>query len=82
MHISLALRQKTLVVWGPTDPIKLLPDLLIKQKLVQICQVENLLCSPCLWSDRSRSCILKPCVSAQEPVKLLEIYRAMLAANC
>lgn len=51
MHIGVGVGTKTLVLFGPTDEKKLIPD---DEKFIAI--KNNIECRPCLWDKRQTTC--------------------------
>lgn len=53
LHIAVALKTKTYVVFGPTDYKKLIPD---SPLVVPILADDKCECKPCLWERRQSTC--------------------------
>ncbi|MDX1917738.1 MAG: glycosyltransferase family 9 protein [Candidatus Caenarcaniphilales bacterium] len=64
MHLGVAVNAQLEVIFTATDPRKLIPKDYPKIKLHK---VDNLLCQPCLWDRRSKSCAKPLCVEFLNP---------------
>lgn len=53
LHIAVALKTKTYVIFGPTDDKKLIPN---SPNVIPIKQNDNCLLKPCLWEKRQTTC--------------------------
>lgn len=60
MHASLALNQRTVALFGPTNPELLFPKNNPRFKAVFR---EELACRPCLWATRQANCASSECLS-------------------
>ena len=65
LHVAVAMKTKTFVIFGPTDDKKLIPqsDLVIPVKAADSCPLK-----PCLWERRKTTCKSLDClkISAQD----------------
>lgn len=75
MHLSISLEARTIALFGPTDPQKLVPP---NCKNLKIIQVPNLLCQPCLWNRRSKVCAQPICISWQKPEEVVNVVSGFL----
>lgn len=53
LHIAVALKTKTYVIFGPTDYKKLIPD---SNNVIPILANDNCKMKPCLWEKRQKTC--------------------------
>jgi len=70
LHIAVAMKTKTFVIFGPTDDNKLIPktDLVVPVKSNDKCQIK-----PCLWEHRQQTCESLDClkISAEDIMKII-----------
>ena len=59
LHIAVALKVKTYVIFGPTDDKKLIPD---SPDIIPIKQNDNCPLKPCLWEKRQTTCETLTCL--------------------
>lgn len=59
LHVAVALKTKTYVIFGPTDDKKLIPqsDLVVAIKAKDTCPIK-----PCLWEHRQKTCETLDCL--------------------
>ena len=69
LHIAVALKVKTYVVFGPTDDKKLIPN---SPNVVPIKSVKNCDLKPCLWERRQTTCKTLDCLEIS-PENMVEI---------
>lgn len=62
LHIAVAVKTKTYVVFGPTDAKKLIPD---SHDVIPIMQADNCPLKPCLWEKRQTTCDNLLCLDIQ-----------------
>lgn len=67
LHISVATKTKTYVVFGPTDDKKLIPN---SPDVVTIKQSDNCQLKPCLWERRQTTCESLDCLNI-EPTSMV-----------
>lgn len=60
LHIAVALRAKTYVIFGPTDYKKLIPDC---ENIIPITAGDNCEFKPCLWEKKQKTCEKLLCLS-------------------
>lgn len=58
MHVSVGVRAKTHVIFGPTNEKKLLPE---SEKFIVI--ANSCSCRPCLWHKRAKNCEKSECLN-------------------
>lgn len=68
LHISVAVKTKTYVIFGPTDYKKLIPE---SEDIIPILANDDCPLKPCLWERRKRTCDDLFCLKV-EPQKILE----------
>jgi ADP-heptose:LPS heptosyltransferase len=70
LHVAVAMKTKTYVIFGPTDDKKLIPqsDLVIPIKASDNCPIK-----PCLWEHRQTTCQNLDClkITAEDIVNAL-----------
>lgn len=59
LHIAVAVKTKTYVIFGPTDDKKLIPD---SPSVIPIKTDDNCALKPCLWEKRKTSCESLTCL--------------------
>lgn len=69
LHIAVAVKTKTYVVFGPTDDKKLIPN---SPDVISIKADDNCSLKPCLWEKRQTTCENLVCLNIQ-PEKIMEI---------
>ncbi|MFA7658175.1 MAG: glycosyltransferase family 9 protein [Candidatus Gastranaerophilaceae bacterium] len=69
LHIAVALKTKTYVIFGPTDDKKLIPN---SPDIIPIKADDNCNLKPCLWEKRKTTCETPVCLDIQ-PEKAVEI---------
>lgn len=62
LHIAVALKTKTYVIFGPTDDKKLIPK---SENVIAIKAPDNCLQKPCLWERRQTTCENLICLDIQ-----------------
>ncbi len=60
LHVAVALKTQTYVIFGPTDDKKLIPQ---SEKVIPIKANDNCPLKPCLWERRSTSCQNPECLN-------------------
>ena len=81
LHIAVALKTKTYVIFGPTDDKKLIPQ---SELVIPIKADDNCPLKPCLWERRKTTCSSLDClkISAQDIVnKILYIDKIVETEN-
>lgn len=70
LHIAVALKTKTYVIFGPTDYKKLIPN---SDKVIPIIANDNCALKPCLWERRQTTCEKLDCleISPEQIVKII-----------
>lgn len=68
LHVAVAMKTKTYVIFGPTDDKKLIPQ---SENVVAIKANDKCPIKPCLWEHRQTTCEMLEClkISAEEVVK-------------
>ena len=70
LHVAVALKTKTYVIFGPTDDKKLIPqsELVVPVKAKDKCSIK-----PCLWEHRQTTCESLDClkITSQDVVNKL-----------
>lgn len=69
LHIAVAVKTLTYVIFGPTDYKKLIPD---SESVIPITADNNCELKPCLWEKRQKSCENLYCLDIK-PEKIVEI---------
>lgn len=70
LHVAVAMKTKTYVIFGPTDDKKLIPQ---SENVVAIKANDKCPIKPCLWEHRQTTCETLDClkISAEEVVKVV-----------
>lgn len=70
LHVAVALKTKTYVIFGPTDDKKLIPQ---SDNVVAVKAKDNCPIKPCLWEHRQTTCENLDClkITAQDVVDLI-----------
>jgi ADP-heptose:LPS heptosyltransferase len=68
LHIAVATKTKTYVVFGPTDDKKLIP---VSPDVITIKQSDNCPLKPCLWEKRQTTCENLVCLDIS-PISMVE----------
>ena len=70
LHIAVALKAKTYVIFGPTDDKKLIPQ---SQNIVPIKAKDNCPLKPCLWEHRQTTCQNLDClkITAEDIINIV-----------
>lgn len=70
LHVAVAMKTKTYVIFGPTDDKKLIPQ---SKNVVAIKANDKCPIKPCLWEHRQTTCETLDClkISAEEVVKVV-----------
>ena len=59
MHVAVALKTKTYVIFGPTDDKKLIPQ---SENVIAVKAKDNCPVKPCLWEHRQTTCESLDCL--------------------
>jgi|694.fasta_scaffold38563_8 putative inorganic carbon (HCO3(-)) transporter len=77
LHLAISVNASIVALFGPTDPVKLIPEKEIN-KSIKIIKVANLLCQPCLWNRRAKSCKLPLCVKLQKTEWVIQAIKEFI----